>query len=334
MPYSQKSLIELIKSGGFPGETSIPKHIETVISNVFLFDQKVYKLYKNDNEFFNKGFRDISGKAERFDFTHRDFIWNQTLSPSIYLRLYSVALEGGQVVTNVPNEQAEELIIEMNRINEEDVLFEKLVHGKVSEKDCFLLGEQLANNLQKVKERLTESHNYYEIFKTRVSDLRNFIKPVEEYVSNKEARTYCDFLDAFVEKNRNWFDGELSGQLVYGGDMHSHNAVFSNKQLYLMDTFPPKEIWRIEHRLVPLYRIGMDLWVLSDKQEMFENFVHGYERKSGIKVDRRLDNLYVIWASAIMVSYLYMLQRIDPSKKEAAKKFHKFIRDYFTKWKI
>ena len=114
MTYSQKPLIELVKAGKTPGETTIPKHIETVISNVFVFENLVYKVYKNDNDFFNQGFRDISTTSARFDFTRRDFTWNQTLSPSIYLELRGVEVTEEGEISFVEEDQAEELVMVMN----------------------------------------------------------------------------------------------------------------------------------------------------------------------------------------------------------------------------
>lgn len=327
--YSQKPLIELLKQGQFPGETGQPKHIETVISNVFLFEKNVYKFYKNDNEFINKNFMNISGKLERFDFTRQDFTWNQTLSPAIYLRLRGVAIANGQIIFPQQDTETEELLIVMNRVNAHDILFEKLMANKVSAEESFLLGQQLAQNLAKVEKPLPKKYNYYDIFGSRVADLRNWIKSVEEYISVDESGLYCDYLEALRNRERKWFEEELSTQVTYGGDIHSHNAVVIGDRLHLMDTYPPKEAWRIEHRLVPLYRVGVDIWALSGKRNLFESFIAGYEAGSGLKIDRRLDAVYVVQAAAIMVSYLYMLQRTDISKREAADKFHQFIRDYF-----
>lgn len=327
--YSQKPLIELFKSGKFPGENSVPKHIETVISNVFIFDKKVYKFYKNDNEFFNKGFRDLAPKDSRFDFTKRDFKWNNSLSPSIYTELINVKLSDDNIEVLKEETETEELVIVMNRVNTDDLLFEKLMRGEISEDESFLMGRQFAESLKGAQTKFDSKHNFYDKFELRVSDLRDWIKTVSEYISEEESKEYCDFLETFRKENKELFEKELSDELVHGGDMHSHNAVFTDGSLYLMDTFPPKEEWLVDHKLIPLYRVGADIWALSGNKDLFESFVRGYEAGSGNTVNRFLDDLYIIYASAIMVSYLYMLQRTDKEKKESAERFHKFIREYF-----
>lgn len=318
-----------MKSGKIAGESSTPKHIETVMSNVFIFDKTVYKLYKNDNDFFNKAFRDLAPKKDRMDFTKRDFEWNHTLTPSIYTKLIGISVKGGEIEITEPNDQAEEIVIVMNRAKTDDLLFEKLMQGTVSENESFIMGKQLAENLKKAQKKPEERHNFYNKFEARVSDLRNWIKSVGEFVDESEFKEYCDFLEAFRKDNKEWFEKELSDEMVHGGDLHSHNAIFTDGNLFLIDTYAPKEEWLVDHHLIPLYRVGTDIWALSGNKKLFEEFIRGYEEGSGTKVNRNLDDLYVIYASSIMVCYLYILQRTDKEKKEAAARFHKFIREYF-----
>ena len=332
MEYSQKSLIELMKAGKISDETGQPKHIQTVISNVFLFDKKVYKFYKNDNDFFNKGFRDISGKTDRFTFTEKDYKWNSTLSPSIYIGLKNVVVKDG-VIVEVDRDVAEEIIMVMNKIETSDVLYEKLIGEEITEEDCFEIGKQLGENMKKVQIEFPQTYNFYDLFESRIKDLRDWIRSVTDHISIEESNTYCDYLEEFRNKNKSWFENELSTQVTKDGDFHSHNAVYSKGKFLLMDTYPPKETWGIGHQLIALYRIGTDIWALSRKQEFFESFIKGYEATSNIQVNRKLDELFLIYASGISVSYLYMLQRTDPEKRESAERFHKFIRDYFAKMK-
>lgn len=326
--YSQKPLIDLMKSGGFPGESGKPKHIQTVISNVFVFDDKVYKFCKNDNDFFNNGFRDISDNKERFSFTEKDYKWNDTLSPSIYIRLANVAVQDG-IIAEVDRNDAEEIMQIMNKVDTNNVLYEKLISGEITKDDCFEIGKQLGESMKKVQTRLPDKGSFYEMFESRIDDLREWINSTPEYISKDEANAYCDYLNDFRLANREWFDGELTDEVVADGDFHSHNAVYSNKILYLMDTYPPKEEWGVGHKLIPLYRIGVDVWALSGNKEYFETLIAGYEAGNNIKVNRKLDDVYVIYVAGIAVPYLYMLQQTDAEKKEPAKRFHKFLSDYY-----
>ena len=147
MSYSQKQLITLFNAGKVPGENTKPHHIETVISNVFIFADRVYKIYKNDNDFFNKSFRDISSASARFDFSRRDFGWNHSLSPSIYLELKGVTIADGALKFFEPTDAADELVMVMKRFEKKDVLFEKIMHGEINRDEAFAMGRELAETL-------------------------------------------------------------------------------------------------------------------------------------------------------------------------------------------
>ncbi len=331
MNYSQKPLIDLMNTGKVFGESTTPKHIQTVISNVFVFESKVYKFYKNDNDFFNKSFRNLSDKEERFSFTEKDYKWNSTLSPSVYLGLKNIAFRNGDIV-EVVREEAEEIVMIMNRIDTNDVLYEKLIAGEVSENDCFEIGKQLGESMKKVQVKLSREYNFYDLFESRIKDQRDWINSVPENIPPEEAKSYCDYLENYRQANKDWFQ-ELSSEVTADGDFHSHNALYSKGNFYLMDTYPPKEEWGIGHTLIPLYRLGTDIWALSGKQEFFKALVKGYEEGNGIKVNRKFDELYIIYAAGIAMPYLYMLSRTDPEKKEIAERFHSFTRVYFAKLK-
>lgn len=323
-----------MKAGKIADETSIPKHIETVMSNVFIFDKTVYKLYKNDNDFFNKAFRDLAPKKDRMNFTKSDFEWNHTLSPSIYAKVIGININNGEIKITEPTNEADEVVIVMNKAKTEDLLFEKLLKGKLSEDESFSLGKQLGETLKNAQKKPSEKQNFYNKFEARITDLQNWVSGVSEYVDETEFKEYCDFLEKFRHENREWFENGLSDEMVTGGDLHSHNAIFSDGILYLIDTYAPKEEWLIDHRLIPMYRLGTDIWALTNNKSLFESFLVGYEEGSGYTVNRKLDDLYVMYASSIMVVYLYILQRTDSEKNEAATRFHAFIREYFAKIKI
>ena len=327
--YSQKPLIELFKSGAFPGEVGTPKHVETVISNVFIFDKNVYKFYKNDSEFFNKSFRNLADNEERFSFTEKDYKWNDTLSPSIYIKLTYIAVKEGTIVEVDSRDNAEEILMVMNKVDTENVLFEKLISGEITREDCFEIGKQLGESLKKVQLTLENPPSFYDLFEARTQDLKEWISSVPDHIKEEEINTYISFLDNFRIANQERFKNELTSEVVADGDFHSHNAVYSDKQFLLMDTYPPKEEWGLGHKLIPLYRMGVDVWGLTGKKEYFEAMIEGYELGNDTKVDRSLDELYIVYAAGIAAPYLYMLQQNDPSKKEPAERFHIFLMKYF-----
>lgn len=326
--YTQKPLLELLKAGKFPGESSQLKHVETVISNVFIFEKTVYKVYKNDSKFFNENFRNLADQKERFSFAENDFKWNQILSPSIYTHLAYVAVKDGEIV-EVAKEEAEEILFVMRRVDTHCVLFEKLTSNKISEEDCFEIGRQFGENIQKIQNAPASPQNFSQLFKDRIQDLRAWMYYVPDYVPKEEVNTYCDYLDTFREQHQDWFNGQLSEEVTADGDFHSHNAVYIDGKFFLMDTYPPKEDWGLGHKHIAMYRIGVDIWGLTGKKEFFEAYIRGYEEGSSNVINRELDKVFVVYVAGIAVSYLYMLQQSDVTKIESAKKFHSFLMEYF-----
>lgn len=329
MSYTQKPLIELMKAGKIPGESTVPEHIETVISNLFLFPERVYKVYKNDNEQFNRDFRDIALKDGRFSFTRRDFAWNNLLSPSIYRTLMGASVVEQEIVMTEPVDASDELVIVMARVNTDDVLFNLLMAGMVSTHDACTMGAQLAEVLPKMQEPRTEVSAFLN-FGMRIEDIRMYIALVPDCIGQEEAMLYCDHLETFRLAHRERFDS-FTSEMVRDGDCHSHNALYSGGKFYLMDSFPPKEEWGYGHYPFPLYRIGVDMWALSGKGELFEAFIEGYERGGGRTIDRWLDQVYVFYVALIATPYLYILSKSDPSKREAAVRYHGFVKAYFEK---
>ena len=329
MEYSQKPLIELMKLGKIPGEDAVPRHIETVISNVFLFPERAYKVYKYDNAFFNESFRDISGKDARFDFTRKDFAWNRALSPSIYLELKGVSLRDGSLAVGEPVDGADELMFVMNRIDAKDVLFEKLMNGSITTDDAYIIGRQLAADLQAVRVEPVTGVNYFELFEQEIEDLRAWIQGLSEAgLPKEEWSAWLGYLERFRTENRAWHEGELSSQVAQSGDKHSQNAIFTQGVFSLMDTYPPKEDWKLAHELTMFYRIGADIWALGSRK-IFESYRLGYEESINQKVDHRLEAPLIVYSASIMMAYLYSLQKSDPGKRDATAKYHAFLHDYF-----
>jgi hypothetical protein len=330
MSYSQKQLIELFKTGTIPGETGIPVHIETVISNVFIFENNVYKFYKNDNNYFNSHFTDLSEKENRFLFTHEDFAWNQASTPSIYKELDGIRMSGTGIEFVIEAE-ADELVIVMNKVDTKDVLFERLMQNTVTKEESYSIGKSLGESLERVRMEKISGRNYFEMFKDRIADARAWIASTEKEITPDEAAQYSDYLEYIRSGQRDIF-AELSDHLAYGGDVHSHNALFANGEFFLMDTYSPKRDWLVEYHGTPVYRIATDMWSLTGDRALFEACLEGYEIGSGRKLQRdtNIESMYVIYCLIIAVPYLYMLQYTDETKKIAADRTHAFLREQYA----
>lgn len=330
MSYSQKSLVDLFRAGKVPGETTVPKHIETVISNVFVFEENVYKFYKNDTEFFNANFRNLADASIRYAYSEQDFVWNNASSPSIYKEIRGARVSDEEVVFVGLDEEPEEFVIVMSRVDMRDVLFERLMRGDLTEEDSYNVGKGLALSLEGVRQNSPGEQNYFEIFDSRIVDCRNWIASMEAFVPKVEADEYCNYLESSRQQFKEAFEQVLSQELAFGGDIHSHNAILAGDAFMLMDTYSPKEEWLVEHWSMPMYRIATDIWALTGDKNLFDACVRGYEDGMGMKVDRRFDAVFILYALTIAMPYHYMLVATDESKREAADRMHAFTRQYFA----
>ena len=164
----------------------------------------------------------------------------------------------------------------------------------------------------------------------RLKDLRSWFVLAKEGVSKEEADTYCDYLESFLKNHREIFENQLSKEMTKDGDIHSRNAVFSNEEFHLLDTFPPKEEWSIGHPAISLYRLGADIFVFGGRQSLFEEFLKGYQEIRG-SVTRYFEPFYMLYASSIMLAYQYHLAESDPKELNGARLYHKFMQEYFKK---
>ena len=142
-----------------------------------------------------------------------------------------------------------------------------------------------------------------------------------------ELERYYNFIKGLVAENetvREYFRDHLSVSM----DIHMGNALYYKEKLMLIDTFSPKESWFIKHECCDLYRLGTDIRVFMG-EEAWKAFKDGYYSTSPEKpCPPAMDAFSTVYASLIMVSYLFYL---GGDHTEQAKKHLSFLRNYFKK---
>lgn len=323
--YSQAPLLELLRTGKVPGESGIPTRIETVISNVFLFRDRAYKVYKNDSEFFNKSFHNISIKEERFAFSASDFGWNQQLAKEVYLRLQGVKVEGDGIISLNESKNAEELLLVTARLPDGTVLLERLQKGNLTEVDFYEIGKQFAEREKGFVWRGEfPNESLLENMLGRYPDVIEWVKNVETYLPTEEREKYGKQLEELITRV---YTGDTAGVTICF-DFHSMNAFYVDRVLYPFDTHPPKDSWRFGPPWLNIYRLAADVFALAGEKE-FRAVTRGYFERIKVPPPRdEVERLLVVYAALIMVSSLYMLARTDTDKRESALKYHNFLKRY------
>ena len=319
------NIIEAFKQGKLiEFKNTTPHHIVTAISNVYVFENKAYKIYRNDNDFFNKNFNDLSKKEGRFIFTRKDFEWNSRLTPEVYTKLKGVILKDNTIQFTDPTDDSDELVIEMNKIDMSNQLIKKLVDNHVSLEDCFEIGKQFAErevNLPKLKAPRTA----YEDFLSRYEDVRPWIGSIKA-IPQDEAEKYLSFVKDFIQSHKEYLDTEdLMGVCV---DIHADNAVLIGNNFLPIDTYAPKEAWLHGYKFINIYRIATDIYAFLGK-EYFEKVLEGYEKTGGVTLPREYDKFLLIYCMLIDWPYQHMLAEKEPWRLEVAKKYGSFIENIF-----
>lgn len=323
---TQADILAAFRKGRFVGCAETPQEIETLLSHVFLSGDTAYKIYKEDSDYFNKNFEDLSDPEIRRTFIQSDFDWNHAATPEIYLSLQGALIEGASVVFCDPKESSH-LIIVMRRFASNDGLLKHLVNKTVSIEDCTRMGRQLSDRLALVLEPLP-GQDLYENFAFRFEDLRLWIAGLSDNFPKEEGESYVRYLENFLEANRAEVTKSIDASSTL--DLHMENALYTEDTFLLIDTYPVKEEWRVSHRDFSIYRPAVDIYALAG-EEAFRAFIKGYEEQSGRVFNKNLEEFFVVYVSSIMVPYLYVLGEKSDLHLSVAHRYHTFLREYFSR---
>ncbi len=318
---NREKIIQSFKIGKIPNaEGDIPKHIVTVVSDVFVFNKKAYKIYKSNSEFFNKNFNDLSNKENRFTFSRNDFKWNNRITPEVYVKLSGIILSGDNIGFTDPEDTADELVLEMNVVDMSNQLIKLLYANKISLDDCFQIGKQFGERSLQLP-KLNHTNTVYEDFTKRLIDIEPWVNSVKAIPKNK-TKDYINYLQNFIEQYKN----ELSSKDFMGTciDLHVDNAVFVNNSFFPIDIYAPKEAWLHGYKFLNIYRIATDIYGFLGR-EGFEKVLAGYEIATNNICPREYDKFLITYCELINWPYQYMLAEKEPWRLEIAKKYENVL---------
>ncbi|MEI8360805.1 MAG: hypothetical protein WCG01_01645 [bacterium] len=321
-----QEIIQAFLSGDIDGlnENDLkPEHIETQISNVFLFPDTVYKICKRDNKFFNEHFRDLAGHESRFTFYKADFFENNYFSPGIYTALLGVNLVNGKVVLSSDIDCAEDVVMKMQRIDFNNNLSDLLHKKSLTEKDFRGMGFQQTKEVALYPHQPKTSESYYAIFNRRLDDLRDWMHSAPGYIPSEKTEAIIKVLKSYVEQKKEYFDNFDTTQYVISLDNHSDNIFYKNNKVFFLDIYPPKEDWMIVTPWTNIYRPATDILILMG-EKYAKSFIEGYKDYYG-SMDESHELFYFIYSAAIQAVSLHNLSNNNPTKKQDSILYKDFI---------
>ncbi len=305
----------------------MPEYIQTEISHVFLFPQRVYKFYRRDSKGFNEYFFDLNDNKKRKRFYQEEFSSNHYFNPEVYQDLVGLKIEGEEVLLIENPEEGEDQIIQMTRIEGDKNLTHVLLNGHLEPEDYYKIGDQMTKSLIEFNKGKKLRGNYYEIMGAFLDDLGNYLTMYEKDISKEEANQIMTGLRGFLEANKDHFSEIEGNSLIETIDNHADNTYYNNGQVSFIDAYLPKDSWRIVEPLYGVYRLLTDVAALAGDEvamPIFKGFQSNYPK---IEFDPKLDSFYKIYFSCIRIGHFFGVSVDDPSNKDTANRYLGLIRN-------
>lgn len=286
--------------------------IETILSKIHFFGDKVYKVYKKEKHIPSN----FADPQFRKDFYDADFAWNSTMAPKTYLELAEYIDANGEKDT----------CIVMNKIKTPS-LHELLLEGKVSEDDLRIVTREMIERIKSLTELRRHtmpdlfSKSYVELDLMNLEYIRDWLYLSEELISKKEIDGHIDYLKNFIKNQPYFRDFDLSNY-VTSIDSHTENILHENGKVDFIDSMPPVRDWRVQNLLYVINRPATDVVVLggeglANSTAMYDE----YKKITGMRTDAEIIAYLQVVAALIQVSYFFLRKN-----KKFAQKFLDFAK--------
>ncbi|MDB5259472.1 MAG: hypothetical protein JWO73_680 [Candidatus Taylorbacteria bacterium] len=311
------NLIEAFESGNVEGVSSLPaKALETHISRLFFYENRVCKVYKYKHDLLIGNFGDFDFRRK---FYAEDFSWNQHMSPRIYLRLHSVKFEKG-AWKDCPEEEAEDYYIEMLKVDTESTLLNRLLTQNVSKQNlkdvASVMTERIAG-LAKIKRDQFDGFyekGWHHLMNERIGDLRKWVSAAPGMPLERCAEIMSK-LSGFFDKS-DYFRSLGKEDLSIAIDNHSGNVLLIDGKIEFIDIYLPKVEWIPVDRMLNICRIAADV-AAHMGMEAAEVLYEEYEKKTPL-CPPDIRRFYKIYNAFLNEAYYLYIGRPGISKKFAA----------------
>ena len=294
---------------GSVGDYGKPERIiTTVTSKVFIFGNRVLKVYKHEAFFFG----DMRDPDSRKKFFFEDFFWNNNAAPEVYRHLWGV-----KGLALVPPTQGEDFIIEMSRIDDTQTLTKLATAGQLSPSHVAQFIDALVDTLCVLtKERHEHLEHLFkkgllQIMREDIESMHKWLYTAQPYVIKKEADDIADLLRQGVEIEP-YFSSSLTpvGAAI---DNNSDNLLLLEGRASFIDIMPPMAIWRVVDEYATIARTIVDIEVLSGT-ELGEEARAAYAKRAR-KVPKIAQLVHEIRGGCIQWSYRHNLNQHELAQK-------------------
>lgn len=304
--------------------------IDTLVSRVFIFEDRVIKVYRKE-EFF---FANLASFVPRKAFYEEDFFWNNNASPEVYLHLWGVVQEG-EVFDFVPPNLGEDFAIEMSKIDDEQTLTKLLKRGEITTnhtKDFIAsLVDTLAMLTRERRQKLDHlfQRGLYNIMVDNTQSLYDWMvseKSFDETIAKEIFDTLSKSLEAVP-----YFKELPIEHLSAAFDNNCDNLILLNGKPSYIDILSPMEVWRVVDEYATVSRTIVDIEVIQSRElgKIARDAYSSYKRD----LPKIAMLSHELRAAAIQWPYRYMINQPDLAEKygEYTKEKLKELKDEIAK---
>ncbi len=312
--------IEAMENGSVPGFGKADNIIDTVLSRVFFFGERVIKVYKHEGDF-----RSLRSEfAFRKEFYAEDFFWNHETSPEIYRKLVGVKERDG-LFEIVSLDEAEDFFIEMKAVEAHNNITNLLADNKLSGDDIEAIAISYVEKLRLLtkdrKEKLSHlfEMSWLERHHQHLEYLREWGLAAPEYISVDAINELIDTLQQAAAGDP-YFINFNPDFLSVAIDNNPDNFLYIEGKPVFIDIMPAREEWKVSDEFFSFAGTAVSVRVLGSEalsQRMYE----AYKR---YRLDLPQKARLIYESRSALISFLY---RHMTGKHELGERFREALED-------
>lgn len=293
------TLIEAFEQGKVLDFGVPDRVIDSMLSKVFIFGERVTKVYKHKKAFYG----DLADDQFRKEFYAEDFYWNHVLAPDVYTKL--VAVDGDS-------------FIEMTCIDSEKTLTKLLPMGAITREVMQNLTAILVQRLRDIsfehraKLESLFARGMMSLHLESLEDLRSWGYVADTYIPRPQTDRIVDLL-INSSKDESYFLDEERHHISAAIDNNPDNVLIIDGKVSFMDIMPPKENWRVADEYFTIVRSAVDGFVLGGEElglSIYETYAQFQK-----DIPKIITLIYEIRSGMIQWAYRHILGQHDVAEK-------------------
>lgn len=256
------TLIEAFERGRVSGISDTTPLAETVLSRLFVADDRVYKMYKWHSAFYG----DFSSPSFRKAYYRDDFTWNHAMAPDIHYALHGVR-RNGDYYEPCADDNADDYYIEMKRIDDTRTLTNLLLASRITPAHIQDIVATLIMRLRALTG--LQRDTLAPLFKRSWATLqRKDFNNTRAWATmiGPDLLLYTEMVIVHMERllaRDPYFHPSHPAYFSLAIDVHGDNIFLLPDGIGFLDILPPKPEWRVGDEAFMIARIATDAYVLG-----------------------------------------------------------------------